>query len=154
MGPEERLKHMGIELPAAPAPVGSYAAAARSGNLIFISGMLPLRDGRLARTGKVGEGVSPEEAREDARAAALNALAVLKEHAGSLNSVAGCVKVTGYIASTRDFIEQPAVLNGASNLMVEVFGDAGRHARAALSVPVLPLDSPVEIEFIFELKDG
>ena len=152
--PEERLKELGHELPPAPGPLGSYVPAVRSGNLLFISGMLPLKEGKLSRTGKVGKDLNAEEGKEEARAAALNALSALREYAGSLDNVARCVKVTGYISSAPGFTGQPAVLNGASDLMAEVFGEAGKHARAAVGVSELPMDSPVEVEFIFELKQG
>jgi enamine deaminase RidA (YjgF/YER057c/UK114 family) len=153
MSPEEKLKSLGIELPEAPGPLGSYVTCVRTGNLLFLSGTLPLKDGKLTRTGKVGNDMSADEAKEEARTAAVNALSVLRSYAGSLDKVTRCVKVTGYIASTPDFTGQAGVLNGASDLMFEVFGDAGRHARAAVGVPVLPMDSPVEIEFVFEIRD-
>lgn len=151
MTPEERLKSLGIELPPAPEPVGSYVPSVMSGNLIFLSGMLPFSEGRLRRTGKVGADLTVDEAREEARTTAINALSVLKACLGELGKVKRCVKVTGYVASSQDFTEQPGVLNAASDLMAEVFGEAGRHARAAVGVPVLPMNSPVEIEFIFEV---
>jgi enamine deaminase RidA (YjgF/YER057c/UK114 family) len=150
--PEERLKELGIELPSAPGPLGSYVPASRSGNLLFISGMLPLKNGKLTRTGKVGKDLSIDEGREQARISALNALSVLREHAGSLDRVVRCIKLTGFISSAPGFNRQPAVLNGASDLMAEVFGETGKHARAAVGVSELPMDSPVEVEFIFELK--
>jgi enamine deaminase RidA (YjgF/YER057c/UK114 family) len=148
--PEERLRKLGIDLPPAPEPLGSYVPAVRAGGLIYVSGMLPLRDGRLRKTGKVGADLTVEEAGEEARQAAVNALSILKAAVGSLDRVTRCVKVTGYVASAPGFAAQPSVLNAASDLMAEVFGEAGRHARVAVGVPVLPLDSPVEIEFIFE----
>lgn len=151
MTPEDKLKALGIELPPAPAPVGSYVPAVKTGRLLFLSGILPLREGRLSRRGRVGAELSVDEAREEARAAAINALSIIKEAVGELSKVSRCVKVTGYIASAPGFFEQPGVLNAASDLMAEVFGEAGRHARAAVGVPVLPMDSPVEIEFVFEL---
>ena len=151
MSPEDKLKNLGIELPEAPSPLGSYIPIVRTGNLLFLSGVLPLRNGKLMRTGRVGESVSLDEARDDARTAAINALSVLKANIGSLNKVKRCVKITGYVASAPDFTEQPKVLNAASDLMFEIFGEAGRHARAAIGVNVLPLNSPVEIEFIFEV---
>jgi enamine deaminase RidA (YjgF/YER057c/UK114 family) len=151
MSPEDKLKELGIELPEAPAPLGSYVPVAKSGNLIFISGILPMVKGNLLRRGKVGESVSVDEAREDARQAAINALSVLRSGIGSLDNVRRCVKITGYIASAPDFIEQPKVLNAASDLMYDIFGDAGKHARAAVGVNILPMNSPVEIEFIFEV---
>ncbi len=149
--PEDKLKELGIELPAAPAPLGSYVPCMQSGNLLFLSGMLPLRQGKLTRTGRVGEALSLDEAREDSRQAAINALSILKGHLGSLDRVARCVKVTGYVASAQDFTDQPKVLNAASDLLRDIFGDRGKHARVVIGVPVLPLDSPIEIEFIFEL---
>jgi enamine deaminase RidA (YjgF/YER057c/UK114 family) len=151
MSPEDKLKKLGIELPEAPSPLGSYIPIVRTGNLLFLSGVLPLRNGKLMRTGRVGESVSLDEARDDARTAAINALSVLKANIGSLNKVKRCVKITGYVASAPDFTEQPKVLNAASDLMFEIFGEAGRHARAAIGVNVLPLNFPVEIEFIFEV---
>jgi enamine deaminase RidA (YjgF/YER057c/UK114 family) len=151
MSPEDKLKKLGIELPKAPSPLGSYIPIVRTGNLVFLSGILPLIKGKLLRQGRVGESVSLDEARDDARTAAINALSVLKANIGSLNKVKRCVKITGYVASAPDFTEQPKVLNAASDLMFEIFGEAGRHARAAIGVNVLPLNSPVEIEFIFEV---
>ena len=142
---------MGIDLPEAPSPLGSYVPAVRSGNLVFLSGILPLVQGKLLRTGKVGANVSIDEAREDAKRAVINALSVLRSSIGSLNSVKRCVKITGFIASSPDFAEQPKVLNAASDLLFDVFGEAGRHARAAVGVAVLPLNAPVEIECIFEI---
>jgi enamine deaminase RidA (YjgF/YER057c/UK114 family) len=151
MSPEEKLKELGITLPASPAPLGSYVPIVRSGNLIFVSGILPMVKGNLLRRGKVGENISVDDAREDARQAAINALSILRSHIGGLNNVRRCVKITGYIASAPDFIEQPKVLNAASDLMHDIFGEAGRHARSAVGVNVLPLNSPLEIEFIFEV---
>jgi enamine deaminase RidA (YjgF/YER057c/UK114 family) len=151
--PEEKLKELGIELPPAPKPLGSYIPAVRAGNLVFISGMLPMKDGRLTHQGKVGRDVTVDGAREAARTAAINALSVLKAQTVRLEKVRRCVKVSGYVASAPDFTEQPRVLNAASDLMAEVFGEGGRHARAAVGVPVLPMDSPVEIEFLFEVED-
>jgi enamine deaminase RidA (YjgF/YER057c/UK114 family) len=151
MSPEDKLKALGIELPEAPSPLGSYIPIVQAGSLLFISGILPLRGGTLTRTGKLGDTVTLDEAREDARTAAINALSVVKAHTGSLDVVKRCVKITGYIASSPDFTDQPKVLNAASDLIHEIFGEAGRHARAAVGVNVLPLNSPVEIEFIFEV---
>ena len=151
MGIEDRIRDLGIDLPEAPKPLGSYIPCVRSGNLLFLSGVLPLREGRLTRTGKVGQSVSIEEAREDARQVVVNALSVVRSCAGNLDRVRQCVKVTGFIASAPDFTEQPKVLNAASDLLFEVLGEAGRHARAAVGVAVLPLDAPVEIDFVFEI---
>jgi len=153
MTPEEKLIQLGIELPELPRPLGSYVPFVRTGNLVYLSGMLPLRGGKLLRTGRLGESVSLEEGADDARTAAINALAVIRSATGSLDRVTRCVKISGFVASAQDFAEQPKVVNGASDLMFEVFGEAGRHARAAIGVNVLPLNSPVEIEFIFEVKE-
>ncbi|MEW6068500.1 MAG: RidA family protein [Nitrospirota bacterium] len=148
---EEKLKKLGIKLSEATSPLGSYVPIVRTGNLVFISGMLPLKQGKLLREGKVGENINLDEAREHARIATINALSVLKADIGSLEKVKRCVKITGYVASTPDFIEQHKVLNAASDLIFEIFGEAGRHARAAVGVTALPLNSPLEIEFIFEV---
>lgn len=152
MLPEDRLQELGIQLPVAPLPLGSYVPAVKSGNLVFLSGILPLVDGKLPRQGRVGEQITADDAGEDAKRVVLNALAVLRSYTGSLNSVQRCVKITGYIASSPDFTEQPKVLNAASDLLSAVFGESGRHARAAVGVSVLPLNSPVEIEFVFEVS--
>lgn len=152
MSPEEKLRELGLELPKAPAPLGAYIPAVRAGNLVFLSGILPLIQGKLPRQGRVGEDISLDEAREDAKTAAINALSVLKLYIGSLDKVKRCIKITGYVSSAPDFTEQPKVLNAASDLMFEIFGEAGRHARAAVGVNVLPLNSPVELEFIFEVS--
>ena len=143
---------LGIVLPEAPSPLGSYVPVTRTGNLVFLSGILPLVEGKLLRQGKVGEDITIDDAREDAKRVVMNALAVLRSHIGSLNTVKRSIKITGYIASSPDFTEQPKVLNAASDLLHEIFGEAGRHARAAVGVTVLPLNAPVEIEFIFEVE--
>lgn len=152
MTPEERLKQLGIELPEAPKPLGSYVPLVRTGNLVFLSGILPLVEGKLSREGRVGDKVTVDEAREDARTAAINALAILKSNLGTLNKIRRCVKITGYVSSAPGFTEQPNVLNAASDFMFEIFGEVGRHARAAVGANVLPLNSPVELEFIFEVS--
>jgi len=151
MSPDDKLRELCIKLPNAPSPLGSYIPCVQSGSLLFISGILPLRGGALTRTGSLGDTVTLDEAREDARTAAINALAVVRAHMGSLDAIKRCVKITGYIASSPDFTDQPKVLNAASDLIHEIFGEAGRHARAAVGVNVLPLNSPIEIEFIFEV---
>jgi enamine deaminase RidA (YjgF/YER057c/UK114 family) len=151
--PEEKIDSMGITLPAVPKPLGSYVPFVRAGNIVYLSGILPLREGKLTKTGKVGESVTPEEAAGDARTCAVNAVAILKSAVGTLDRVRRCVRISGFVASAGDFTGQPKVINGASDLMFEVFGEAGRHARSAVGVNVLPLDSPVEIEFIFEVED-
>lgn len=151
-GPEERIKELGIDLPAVPKPLGAYVPFVRTGNLVFLSGMLPLKEGKLIHTGRVGEAVTLEAAVACARLAAINALAVLKSAADSFDRVKRCVKISGSVASAPDFYDQPKVINGASELITEVFGAAGLHARAAIGVNSLPLNSPVEIEFIFEVE--
>lgn len=147
-GPETRLRELGLQLPAVPAPAGAYVPATRAGHLIFTAGQLPFRDGELYKTGKVGEGVSPEEAHEAARLCALNGLAAAAAEAGGLDGIDRIVKVTGFVASAAGFNGQPGVLNGASELLGEVFGEAGLHARSAVGVAELPLDAPVEVEIV------
>ena len=150
--PEDRLKDLGYEIPAVPRPAGSYVPAARAGALLFTAGQLPLREGRLTYTGKVGSDVSTEEAKEAARLCAINALAAVKAEAG-LENVRRVVKVTGYVASAAGFNDQPGVVNGASELLGEIFGEKGLHARSAVGVAELPLDAPVEVELVVELAD-
>lgn len=149
--PEKRLEEMGIVLSTPPSPLGSYVPCIQTGNLLFLSGMLPLREGKLIRSGRVGETVSLSEAKEDARQAVYNALSVMKVHLGSLDGIKKCVRLNGFIASAPDFIEQPKVLNAASELLFDIFGEHGRHTRTAIGVSVLPLNSPLEIDFIFEV---
>jgi len=149
MTPEERLKALGITLPEAIKPLGSYLPAVRMGELIFLSGVLPLKEGKLLKKGKVGSALTLEEAQDSARLCIINALSILRDEIGSLNNLKRCIRLTGYIASEKDFIEQPKVLNPASDLLVDIFGDRGRHSRVAIGVASLPLDSPIEIELIF-----
>lgn len=149
--PENKLRELGLELPAVPKPAGSYVPAVRAGSLLFTAGQLPFENGELRFKGKVGDGVTPEEAREAARICALNALAAVAAEADGLSKIRRVVKVTGYVASAPGFNGQPAVLNGASDLLGEVLGDAGVHARSAVGVTELPLDAPVEVELIVEL---
>lgn len=146
----ERLAELGLRLPAVPAPAGSYQPAAQSGALVYTAGQLPFVDGRLEVTGKVGAGVSADQANALARLAALNALAAIDALVG-LNRVVRVVRVGGFVASTPEFTGHPGVVNGASDLLFEVFGEAGRHARTAVGVAALPLDSPVEVELIVEI---
>ena len=146
--PETRLRELGLELPSAPAPAGAYVPATRTGDLVYTAGQLPFREGELSVTGKVGAGVSPEEAKEAARLCALNALAAAAEKTDGLGGIERVVKVTGFVASAPGFNGQPGVLNGASELFGEVFGDAGLHARSAVGVAELPLDAPVEVEIL------
>ena len=149
--PEERLAELGLTVPEVATPVAAYVPAVRSGNHVFTSGQLPMRAGELMMTGKVGGEVSPEEAVECAQQCALNAIAAVKAELGDLGQVKRVVKVVAFVASTPDFTGQPMVANGASNLFGEVFGEAGVHARSAVGVPVLPLDSPVEVELVVEV---
>ena len=149
--PEERLAELGLAVPAVSKPVAAYIPAVRSGHHVFTSGQLPMRDGSLITTGKVGGEVTPEEAVECARQCALNALAAVRAEIGELDAIKRIVKVTAFVASTPDFTGQPGVANGASELFGEVFGDRGQHARSAVGVPVLPLDAPVEVEIIVEV---
>lgn len=150
--PEDKLRESGIKLPDAPAPLGSYTPCIRTGNLLFLSGILPLREGKLLKTGRVGESVSINEAEEEARQVVINALSILRTYLGGLDRVVRCVKLNGYVASAPEFTGQPKVLNAASDLLCEIFGENGRHARVAVGVSVLPLNSPIEIDFIFEVK--
>ena len=145
-----RLGQLGIALPQVVAPLASYVPAVRTGNLVYTSGQLPIEGGKLARTGKVGAGVSPEEAKALARICALNALAAVGSVVG-LDAVARVVKVVGFVASAPGFNGQPSVVNGASELLTDVFGDQGVHARSAVGVLELPLDAPVEVELIVEV---
>ncbi|MFG1627810.1 RidA family protein [Kribbella sp. NPDC049227] len=149
--PEEKLTELGLKLPDVAKPVAAYVPAIRTGNLVYTSGQLPLRDGTLIATGKVGGEVSAEVASDCAQQCALNALAAVKAQIGDLANVARVVKVVAFIASTPDFTGQPQVANGASELIGQVFGEAGQHARSAVGVPVLPLDAPVEVELIVEV---
>ena len=146
----DRLAELGLALPSVVPPVAVYVPAVRSGALVFTSGQLPMVDGQLAAVGKVGALVSPEQAKELARTCALNALAAIDALVG-LDSVVRVVKVVGFVASVPEFTGQPAVINGASELLGEVFGDAGAHARSAVGVAALPLDAPVEVELIVEV---
>ncbi len=147
-GPETRLRELGLELPAVPTPAGAYVPATRAGNLVFTAGQLPFQNGELYKTGKVGDEVSPEEAHEAARLCALNALAAAAAETGGIGGIDRIVKVTGFVASAPGFNGQPGVLNGASELLGEVFGEAGLHARSAVGVAELPLDAPVEVEIV------
>ncbi|MFD6138966.1 RidA family protein [Promicromonospora sp. NPDC060271] len=151
---EKRLAELGITLPEVAAPVAAYVPAVRTGNYIYTSGQLPFVEGSLPATGKVGEGdglVSADDAAAYARTCALNALAAVRSVTGSLDAIARIVKVVGFVASDPSFTGQPAVINGASSVLGEIFGDAGVHARSAVGVAVLPLDSPVEVELVVEL---
>lgn len=146
----ERLAELGISLPTVAAPVAAYVPAIQTGNQVWTSGQLPFVDGQLPATGKVGAEVSAEDAEKLARAAALNALAAIDALVG-IDKVTRVLKIVGFVASAENFSGQPAVINGASNLMGEVFGEAGAHARSAVGVAELPLNSPVEVEVIVEI---
>jgi enamine deaminase RidA (YjgF/YER057c/UK114 family) len=147
-----KLSELGIELPAVPAPAGAYVPAVRAGSLVFTAGQVPFVDGKVAATGKVGREVSPEEAKHHARTCALNALAAVDALVG-IDAVTRVVKVVGFVASAEGFTGQPGVVNGASELLGEVFGEAGQHARSAVGVAELPLGVPVEVELVVEVGE-
>ncbi|MBX3194098.1 MAG: RidA family protein [Microbacteriaceae bacterium] len=150
MNVADRLAELGLTLPPVTAPVAAYVPAVVTGNLVYTSGQLPFVDGALEATGKVGAEVSADDAKRFARQCALNALAAADSAIGSLDRVTRVVKVVGFVASAPDFTGQPGVINGASELLGEVFGASGQHARSAVGVAVLPLDSPVEVEVVLE----
>jgi enamine deaminase RidA (YjgF/YER057c/UK114 family) len=148
----ERLAALGVEIPSVVPPVAAYVPAKRHGDLVYTSGQLPMVQGALPATGKVGEAdglVGPADAKTYARQCALNAIAAAAAVVGGVDKLTGVLKVTGFVASVPEFTGQPGVINGASEFLGEVFGEAGAHARSAVGVPVLPLDSPVEVEVIF-----
>lgn len=149
---EEKLTSLGLELPEAPKPVATYVPAVQTGNLLFLSGVLPIRNGQLAFTGKLGRDLTVPEGVEAAKVAILNALAIAKQELGSLDRITRVVKVVGHVASADGFAEQPQVLNGASDLLVAIFGDAGRHARVATGAAELPRGAAVEIEVILAVS--
>ncbi|WP_214410019.1 RidA family protein [Sphaerisporangium fuscum] len=150
--PEQKLAELGLTLPEVVKPLAAYVPVVRTGDYVYTSGQLPVVDGKLAVTGKVGDEVDPETAKEQARICALNAIAALASAVGDLSNVVRIVKVVGFVASAPGFTGQPQVVNGASELLGEVFGDAGLHARSAVGVAVLPLDAPVEVELIAEVR--
>ncbi len=151
--PAGRLQALGIVLPAAAAPVANYVAAVRSGGLLVVSGQLPLVEGRLSASGKLGGGVTVEKGAEAARWCMINVIAQVEAALGGLHAVRRVVRLGGFVACTPDFTQHATVMNGASDLAVAVFGEAGRHARSTVGVPSLPLDAPVEVEALFEV-DG
>lgn len=153
MSAEAKLQEMGIHLPDAPKPVAAYVPFTRSGDLVFTSGQICMENGQLKYKGKVGKDLTPEEGYQAARLCAINTLAVLRAAVGSLDNVVQIVKVVGFVNSTPGFSAQPAVVNGASELYQQVFGDAGRHARSAVGASELPLDSAVEVEIIARVKE-
>ena len=148
----ERLAELGISIPAVAKPVASYIPSSISGNLVFTAGQLPFIDGSLPATGKVGADVDATEAAGMARTAVLNALAAIEMSIGSVDRITKIVKLVVFVASAPDFTGQPGVANGASDVLVEIFGESGRHARSAVGVAVLPLDAPVELELIVEFS--
>ncbi len=149
--PEERLAELGLSVPEVAKPVAAYVPAVRSGNHVFTAGQLPLRSGELLTAGKVGGSVTPEQAKECAQQCALNALAAIKAEV-PLDQVRRIVKLVVFVASTPDFTGQPGVANGASDLLAQIFGEAGKHARSAVGVAELPLDAPVEVELVVEVS--
>ena len=151
MTASERLAELGLTLPPVATPMAAYVPAVRTGGYVYTSGQLPMVDGKLEVVGKVGDGVTPQDAAGLARTAALNALAAAASVAGGIDAIARVVKVTCFVASAPGFTGQAQVANGASELLIEVLGDAGRHARSAVGMAVLPLDSPVEVELIAEI---
>jgi enamine deaminase RidA (YjgF/YER057c/UK114 family) len=149
---DAQLNTLGIQLPAPPKPVASYVPAVLAGDLLYLSGMLPFRDGQVVITGKLGDSVTVERGAEAARLALLNALAVVKHELGSLDRVQRIVRVVGHVASAAGFVQQPAVINGASDLLVQIFGESGRHARVALGAAELPLHAAIELELLVQVK--
>lgn len=149
---EARLTELGLELPQPAAPVAAYVAHVTSGNLVFISGQLPLSEGRIVCTGRLGDGVAIEAGYAAARLCGLNLLAQLRDAAGDLDRVRRAVKLVGFVCCTADFTDHPKIINGASDLMLDVFGEAGRHARVAIGAPSLPLGAAVEVDGLFELR--
>ncbi len=151
---EQRVTTLGLSLPAPPQPVATYVPSVQVGDLLFLSGVVPSRDGQIIFRGKVGLDLSKEEAYEAAQLCLLNALANVRQATGSLDHVRRIVKMTGYVASHEGFRDHPSVINGASDLLVAIFGEAGRHARAAVGVAELPMGVPVELELIVHLSSG
>jgi enamine deaminase RidA (YjgF/YER057c/UK114 family) len=149
----DTLTRLGLTLPLPPKPLATYIPACRAGDLLFVSGVLPFRDGTLSATGKLGHNLSVEQGYEAARQALLNGLAIIQQELGSFDRVKKIVRLTGHVASAPGFVEQPAVINGASDLLVELFEERGRHARLALGAAELPLHAPVELELIVQVNE-
>jgi len=147
---DDRLAELGLTVPTTSKPVAAYIPAVATGNLVYTSGQLPMVDGALPMTGKVGAEVDADAAKQLARTCVLNGLAAARSAIGSLDRITRVVKVVGFVASDPSFTGQPGVINGASELLAEIFGESGQHARSAVGVAVLPLDAPVEVEFVFE----
>lgn len=148
---EQRLQELGVELPPAPKPLASYIPAVQARGLLFVSGVLPFRDGTLGWKGKLGRDLTTEAGGEAARMALLNGLAIVRAELGTLDRVKQVVRMIGHVASAEGFSDQPVVMNGASDLLVEIFGSAGRHARLAVGAAELPLQAPIELELIIEI---
>jgi enamine deaminase RidA (YjgF/YER057c/UK114 family) len=151
MSYEQRLTQLGITLPAPPKPVATYIPAVLAGELLFLSGVIPFRDGKLVFEGKLGRELTVEQGAEAARVALLNALAIIRQELGTLDRVKKVVRMTGHVASAEGFVQHPVVINGASDLLVRIFDEAGRHARVALGAAELPLNAPIEIELIVQV---
>ncbi|HEX8910934.1 MAG TPA: RidA family protein [Humisphaera sp.] len=147
-----KLAQLGLSIPAVPGPFGAYVPAKRSGDLVFVAGQLPMRDGKLVATGRVPSQSSVEDAKAAARQCVVNALAAVQTAGVALDAIVGVVRVGVFVSSDPGFGQQPAVANGASEFLIELFGEAGKHARAAVGVAALPLDAAVEIEFVFEVR--
>lgn len=152
MSHEQKLAQLGLVLPAPPKPVATYIPAVLAGELLFLSGVIPFRDGKLVFEGKLGRELTVEQGYEASRIAVLNALAIIRQELGTLDRVNRVVRMTGHVASADGFVQQPAVINGASDLLVRIFDEAGRHARVALGAVELPLNAPVEIELIIQVR--
>lgn len=152
MSYEQKLIELGITLPAPPKPVATYISAVLAGELLFLSGVIPFRDGKLVFEGKLGRELTVEQGYEASRVALLNALAIVRQELGTLDRVKQVVRMTGHVASAEGFVQHPAVINGASDLLVKVFDEAGKHARVALGAAELPLNAPVEIELIIQVR--
>ena len=152
MSYETRLTELGLQLPSPPQPVATYIPAVQAGDLLFLSGVVPFRDGKLALAGKLGTDLTVEQGYEAARIALLNALAIVRKELGTLDRVKKVVRMVGHVASADGFIQQPAVVNGASDLLVKIFDEAGRHARVAVGAAELPLNAPVELEIILQVR--
>jgi enamine deaminase RidA (YjgF/YER057c/UK114 family) len=149
---EQKLSELGLTLPAPPKPVATYIPAVRAGDLLFLSGVLPFRDGQVAFTGKLGKELTIDQGYDASRLALLNALAIVRQECRSLDAIKQVVRLVGHVASAEGFSHQPAVLNGASDLLVGIFGNAGRHARLAVGAAELPLNAPVELELIIQVS--
>ncbi len=149
---EHKLTQLGIQLPSPPQPVATYVPAVQAGDLLFLSGVVPFRDGKLVLAGKLGADLTVEQGYEAARIALLNALAIVRKELGTLDRVKKVVRMVGHVASADGFVQQPAVVNGASDLLVKIFDDAGRHARVAVGAAELPLNAPIELEIILQVR--